>query len=92
MKTVTVTATQPELRKLVEEAFRGTPVVLAYGEKRVKLERYAPASGAVELDLQEDSAELEAALLKAMREPFTPYSRQDLEAIAENVRAEKTGR
>ncbi len=92
MKTVTVTSAQPELRKLVEEAFRGTPVVLAYGDKRVKLERYAPASGAVEFDLEQDSAELEAELLKAVRGPFTPYSRQDLEAIAERVRGEQTAR
>ena len=89
MKTVNVTTAQPELRKLVEEAFRGTPVVLAYGEKRVKLERYAPDSGAVDFDPQENSAELEAELLKAVRGPFTPYSRQDLEAIAERVRLEK---
>lgn len=92
MKTVTVTAAQPELRKLVEEAFQGVPVVLAYGEKRVKLERYAPISGAVEFDLEQDSAELEAELLKAVRGTFTPYSRQDLDAIAERVRVEKAGR
>jgi len=92
MKTVNVTAAQPELRKLVEEAFRGTPVVLAYGEKRVRLERYVPDGGAVELDLEQDSAELEEELLKAVRGPFTPYSRQDLEAIAERVRIDKTGR
>jgi hypothetical protein len=89
MKTVTVTAAQPELRKLVEEAFGGEQVVLAYGDKKVKLERYLPTEGAVELDLEEDSAELEAELLKAIKGPFTPYSRQDLEAIAERVRREK---
>jgi hypothetical protein len=92
MKTVTITAAQPELRRLVEEAFDGTPVVLAYGEKRVKLERYVPVSGAVEFDLEQDSAELEAELLKAVRGTFTPYSRQDLDAIAERVRVEKAGR
>jgi len=92
MKTVTVTAAQPELRKLVEEAFQGTPVVLAYGEKRVKLERYVPTNGAVEFDLEQDSAELEAELLKAVRGRFTPYSRQDLERIGERTRVEKPGR
>jgi hypothetical protein len=92
MKTVTITAAQPELRRLVEEAFDGTLVVLAYGEKRVKLERYVPVSGAVEFDLEQDSAELEAELLKAVRGTFTPYSRQDLDAIAERVRVEKAGR
>jgi hypothetical protein len=89
VKRVTVTAAQPELRRLVEEAFGGTPVVLACGGKRVKLERYAPGRGAVEFDLEQDSAELEAGLLKAARGPFTPHSRQDLEAIAERARREK---
>ena len=92
MKTVTVTAAQPELRRLVEEAYQGGPVVLAYGDKRVKLERYAPASGAVDYDLEQDSAELEAELLKAIRGPFTPYSRGDLDVIAERARAENASR
>jgi hypothetical protein len=89
MKTVTVTGAQPELRRLVEEAFGGTPVILAYGNKRVRLERYTPASGAVDYDPEHDSAQLEAELLQAMRGPFTPYSRQDLDAIAERVRVEQ---
>lgn len=92
MKTVTVTAAQPELCELVEEVFRGKPIVLAYGEKRVKLERYTPANGAVEFDPEQDSPELEAELLPAVRSRFTPYSRQDLEAIAKRARGEKTGR
>jgi hypothetical protein len=92
MKTVTVTAAQPELRRLVEEAYQGTAVVLAYGEKRVKLERYAPATGTVDLDPERDSAQLEAELLMAIRGLFTPYSRGDLDAIAERVRAEKASR
>ena len=92
MKTVMVTAAQPELRRLVEEAYQGTAVVLAYGEKRVKLERYAPAAGVVDFDLEQDSAELEAELVKAIRGPFTPYSRGDLDTIAERVRAEKASR
>jgi hypothetical protein len=89
MKTVTVTAAQPELRKLVEEAYSGEDVVLAYGNKKVRLEPYVPAGGAADLNLEEDSPELEAELLKAVRGPFTPYSREDLEAIKERVRREK---
>jgi hypothetical protein len=80
MKTVTVTATQPELRKLVEEAYAGAQVVLAYGDKKVKLERYAPSGGPVDFDLEQDSSELEAELLKGVQGPFTPYSRRDLES------------
>ena len=89
MKTVTVTAEQPELRRLVEEAYGGIDVVLAYGDKKVRLEPYLPMAADAELDLQADTPELEAELLKAVRGPFTPYSRQDLEAIAERVRREK---
>lgn len=91
MKTVTVTAAQPELRKLVEEAYRGEDVVLAFGDKKVRLEKYVPSGGAVDFELEEDGPELEAELLKAVRSPFTPYSRKDLEDIAERVRREKTG-
>ena len=91
MKTVTVTATQPELRRLVEEAYAGGQVVLAYGDKKVKLERYAPSGGPVDFDLEQDSSELEAELLKGMQGPFTPYSRRDLDAIAERFRGEKAG-
>ncbi len=91
MRTVTVTATQPELGRLVEEAYAGADVVLAYGEKRVKLERYAPSDGPVGFDLEQDSSELEAELLKGVQGPFTPYSRRDLDAIAERVRRENVG-
>jgi hypothetical protein len=85
MKTVNITAAQPALRELVEEAYRGEDVVLSYGDKKVRLECYVPSGGAVDFDLEKDSPELEAELLKAVRGPFTPYSREDLEAIAERV-------
>ncbi|PWU13264.1 MAG: hypothetical protein C5B50_19695 [Verrucomicrobia bacterium] len=85
MKTVNITADQPELRKLVEQACDGEPVILAYGDKKVKLEPFVAVGGAVDLDLQEDSPELEAELLKAVRSPLTPYSRRDLDEIEEQV-------
>ena len=68
----TVTATQPELRKHVGEAYAGAQVVLADGDKRVKLERYAPSGGPVDFDLELDSSELEGELLKGVQGPFTP--------------------
>jgi hypothetical protein len=82
MKAVTVTATQPVLRKLVEGACEGAQVVLAYGDKKVKLERHAPSGGPIDFDIEEDSSELEAELLKVVQGPFTPYSRRDLESTA----------
>jgi hypothetical protein len=92
MKTVTVTPAQAELHRLVEEAYSGSPVLLSAGDMTVKLERYVPAAGEADLNLEEDTPELEAELLKAVNGPFTPYSRQDLEAVAERVRREKSGR
>ena len=49
-----------------------------FGDKKVKLERYAPSGGPVDLDLEQDSSKLEAELLKGVQGPFTPYSRRDL--------------
>jgi hypothetical protein len=65
--------------------------VLAYGDKKVRLERYAPSGGPVDFDLEQDSSELEAELLKGVRGPFSPYSRQDLDDIAARVRRENAG-
>ena len=62
--------------------------MLADGDKLVKLQRYDPADPRVDFDLEEDSPELEAELLKSIGGPYTPYARQDLEAVAERVRRE----
>lgn len=40
------------------------------------------------LDLEKDTPELEAELLQAVEEPFTPYSPQTMRAICERVAAE----
>lgn len=40
------------------------------------------------LDLEQDSPELEAALLQAVEEPFAPYSAKDMRAICERVAKE----
>jgi hypothetical protein len=68
------------LAKLVDEVHAGAPVVLIHKNKLVKLERYEP------LDLQDDSPELEAILLKAVTGPHSPYSKKDLESVAAKVR------
>ena len=44
------------------------------------------------LDLEQDSPELEAELLKAVRGPHTPLKKGDLEAIAERVWREQSRR
>ena len=79
MKTLTVDEAEKQLGQLIAEAHRGDVIVLTDCEKEVTLE---PRSA---LDLEQDSPELEAELLKAANGPFTPYSRKDLEAVAERV-------
>ncbi|HWN95104.1 MAG TPA: hypothetical protein VNT99_08730 [Methylomirabilota bacterium] len=82
MKTVTVSQAKPRLAKLVDEVHAGAPVILIHNDKLVKIERYEP------LDPEDDSPELEAMLLKAVAGPHSPYSRKDLESVAEKVRRE----
>lgn len=82
MKTLTVTQAKPRLAKLVDEVHAGEPVILVHNEKLVKLERFAPC------DPEEDSPELEAMLLQAVRGPHSPYSKRDPEAVVEKVRRE----
>ena len=91
MKTVTVTSDQAELTRLVEEAYSGEPVILAYGDKAVRVQRHTPNEEGAIRDLEEDSVELENELLKGVRSPFSHYSQMDLETIIERVRREKTG-
>ena len=83
MKTLTVNEAEKQLGQLIAEAHRGDVIVLTDGEKEVTLEPRGT------LDLEQDSPELEAELLKAANGPFTPYSRKDLEAVAERVLREK---
>ncbi len=44
------------------------------------------------LDLEKDSPELEAELLKAVRGPHNPLTKSDLEAIADKAAAELRSR
>jgi len=82
MKTLTVSQAKPKLAKLVDEVHAGSPVILVHNDKLVKVERYEP------LDPEDDSPELEAMLLKAVTGPHSPYSKKDLESVAEKVRRE----
>ena len=85
MKTVDVREAQNQLRQLIEEVHNGGVVVLADGDKLVKLNPYDPSDPRVDLDLDEDSPELEAELLKAVTAPHAPYSRQEMRALADRA-------
>lgn len=84
MKAVSIREAEGQLGRLVAEACRGETIVLTDGDKRVTL---APHG----LDLEEDSPELEAELLKAANGPFTPYSSEEMRAACEKVIREKRG-
>jgi hypothetical protein len=85
MKAVPIKEAEGQLGKLIAEAYRGEVIVLTDGDKKVTL---APP----ELDLNEDSPELEAELLKAANGPFKPYREGELREIADRVLAEHRAR
>jgi len=79
MKAIPVQEAQGQLGQLIAEACRGEVIVLTDGDKRVTLEPR------VALDLEEDSPELEAELLKAAKGPFTPLREGELREIADRA-------
>lgn len=85
MKAIPVQEAQGQLGQLIAEACRGEVIVLTDGDKQVTLEPGVP------LDLEEDSPELEAELLKAANGPFTPYSSEEMRAACERIIREKRG-
>lgn len=85
MKAIPVQEAQKQLGQLIVEACRGEVIVLTDGDKQVTLEP------GVALDLEEDSPELEAELLRAANGPFTPYSSEEMRAACERIFREKRG-
>jgi hypothetical protein len=83
MKAIPVQEAQKQLGQLIAEACRGEVIVLTDGDNQVTLEPGVP------LDLEEDSPELEAELLKAANGPFTPYSSEEMRAACERIIREK---
>ena len=79
MKTLTVQEAQPQLGQLIAEANEGNTIVLTNGRQKVTLQ-----AGAA-LNLEEDSPELEAELLKAIDGPHTPYSAEEMRHIVERI-------
>ena len=79
MKAVSIREAEGQLGLLVAEACRGETIVLTDGDKRVTLEPGTP------VDLEEDSPELEAELLKAANGPFRPYRESELREIADRA-------
>ena len=76
MKAVTIREAQGQLGELIAQACRGEFIVLTDGDKQVALEPRAL------LDLEEDSPELEAELLRAVKGPHAPFSEGELRESA----------
>jgi hypothetical protein len=85
MKAILIREAEGQLGRLVAEACRGETIVLTDGENEVTLSP-RPA-----LDLEEDSPELEADLLKAANGPFRPYSTEEMRAACDKFIREKRG-
>jgi hypothetical protein len=86
MKAVTILEAQGQLGHLIAEACRGELIVLTDGDKQVVLEPRFP------LDLEEDSPELEAELLRAVRGPHSPFHEGELRELANRTVAEHRAR
>jgi hypothetical protein len=85
MKAIPLQEAQGRLGELIAKACQGELIVLTDGEKQVTLEPGMP------LDLEEDSPELEAELLKAANGPFTPWSSEEMRAKCEEIIRKKCG-
>jgi len=79
MKAISIRDAEGQLGRLVAEACRGETIVLTDGENEVTL------SPRPILNLEEDSPELEAELLKAANGPFKPYRESELREIADRA-------
>jgi hypothetical protein len=79
MKSIPIHEAEGQLGRLVAEACRGETIVLTDGENEVTL------SPRPILDLEEDSPELEAELLKAVNGPHSPLREDDLRKIADRA-------
>jgi PHD/YefM family antitoxin component YafN of YafNO toxin-antitoxin module len=79
VKTLNVREAEGQLASLIAEANAGEIIVIKDGDKEATL--YVASA----VDPEFDSPELEAELLKAVDGPFTPYSHEEMRAIAERI-------
>ena len=78
MKAISILEAQGQLGELIAQACRGETIVLTDGNNEVTLAPHV-------LDLEEDSPELEAELLKAANGPFRPFHESELREIADKA-------
>ena len=80
MKVVSLQEAKDQLEKLIEEASAGKLIEITNGDKKVTL-----APNYMFLDIEVDSPELEAELLKAVNGPHSPYSSEEMRAACEEI-------
>ena len=85
MKSLSVEEAQRQLGKLIADAYQGEAIVITDGDRKVMLSVEMP------MDLEEDSAELAAEVLKAVKGPHSPYSSEEMRAACERIVREKHG-
>ena len=76
---MSVQEAEGQLGKLIAEAYQGEVIVLTDGDLEVTLSPH----GALDLDI--DSPELEAELLKAVNGPHSPMREGELREIADQA-------
>ena len=86
MRAVTVREAEGKLGQLIAEACRGELILLTDGDRQVSLE---PRGS---LDLEQDTPDLEAELLRAVNGPHRPFSERDLRELADKALAEYRAR
>jgi len=86
VKAISIREAQGQLGELIAQACRGETIVLTDGDRRVTLEP------GVALDLEEDSPELEAELLKVVNGPHAPLREGELREIADRALREHRAR
>ena len=78
MKAISILEAQGQLGELIAQACRGETIVLTDGNNEVTLAPHV-------LDLDGNSPELEAELLKAANGPHSPFRERELREIADRA-------
>lgn len=84
MKTVIVQLSPDQLSGIIAEVQEGVAVVLTDGERRLVLQNNP--GGLATPDSDEGRPELAAELLLGGKERHASFSREDIEAVAEEIR------
>ena len=81
MKVITVAEAEGQLSQIIYAVSQGESIILKDGDREVCLSAHEPG----ELNLDEDSPELEAELLKSADQVPEPFSMDELRAIGRRV-------